>query len=96
MKRLAAKLVALAVVSSAAWGYAQTPSPNQSAPAAAKMDPQQAQILADAQRLRKLSEELKAEIAKSNKETLSLSVIKKAQEVEKLAKSVKEEMTKGQ
>jgi hypothetical protein len=91
-------------------GYAQTPAAKQSAPSAsgekaetqissasppAKMDAQQARILADTQRLRKLSEELRAEVDKSSKETLSLSVIKKAQEVEKLAKSLKEEISKS-
>jgi guanyl-specific ribonuclease Sa len=57
-------------------------------------DPHQAQIIADSQRLLKLSQELKAEVAKSNKDTLSLAVIKKADEVEKLAKTLKEEMNK--
>ena len=68
------------------------------APAPAKpavTDPHQAQILADTQKLLKLSQELKAEVAKSNKDTLSLSVIKKAEEVEKLAKTLKEELSKS-
>ncbi len=64
-------------------------------PAAANPDPKQAQLIADVQKLVKLSQELKAEIAKSNKDTLSLTVIKKSEEVEKLAKSVKEEMNKS-
>lgn len=58
-------------------------------------DPRQAQILADTQKLLKLSQELKAEVAKSNKDTLSLAVIKKAEEVEKLAKTLKEELSKS-
>ena|SRR5271165_2512567 len=62
------------------------------APAAA--DPRQAQIIADTQKLLKLSQELKAEVAKSSKDTLSLTVIKKADEVEKLAKTLKEELNK--
>jgi hypothetical protein len=37
-----------------------------------------------------LTQELKAEVAKSNKDTLSVTVIKKAQEIERLAKSIKE------
>jgi hypothetical protein len=53
--------------------------------APAVTDPHQAQIVADTQKLLKLSQELKAEVAKSNKDTLSLTVIKKAEEVEKLA-----------
>lgn len=56
----------------------------------------QAQLLADTQRLYQLTQELKAEVAKSNKDTLSLSVIKKADEVEKLARSVKERMRQQQ
>jgi hypothetical protein len=43
-----------------------------------------------------LSQELKAEVAKSNKDTLSLAVVKKAAEVEKLAKSLKERMRNNQ
>jgi hypothetical protein len=58
-------------------------------------DPHQAQIIADTQKLVKLSEELKAEVAKSNKDTLSLAVIKKAEEVEKLAKTLKDELSKS-
>jgi hypothetical protein len=63
------------------------------APATAA-DPRQAQIEADTQKLLKLSQELKAEVAKSSKDTLSLSVIKKAEEVEKLARTLKEELKK--
>lgn len=62
---------------------------------AAVADPRQAQIVADTQKLVKLSQELKAEVAKSNKDTLSLTVIKKAEEVEKLAKTLKEELNKA-
>ena len=59
-------------------------------------DPREAQITADTQKLLKLSQELKAEVAKSNKDTLSLSVIKKAEEVEKLAKTLRDELSKTQ
>ena len=52
----------------------------------------QAQLMADTQRLYQLTQELKEEVAKSNKDTLSVSVIKKADEVEKLAKSLKDRM----
>ena len=41
-------------------------------------------------RLLKLATELKAEVDKSSKDTLSVSVIRKAEEIEKLARSVKE------
>ena len=49
-----------------------------------------AELLADTEKLYQLTKELKAEVAKSNKDTLSVSVVKKAQEVERLAKSIKE------
>jgi hypothetical protein len=51
-----------------------------------------AQIDADTERLVQLAEELQAELAKSGKDTLSLQVVKKASEVEKLAKSLKERL----
>ena len=46
----------------------------------------------DTDRLLKLATELKESVDKSNEHTLSLDVIKKAEEIEKLAKSVKERM----
>lgn len=52
----------------------------------------QAQIVADTAKLYELAQELQAEVAKSNKNTLSLAVVKKATEVEKLAKSLKDRM----
>jgi hypothetical protein len=50
------------------------------------------QITDDSAKLLKLATELKTEVDKSNKDTLSLSVIHKADEIEKLAHSVKEKM----
>lgn len=50
------------------------------------------QLAADTARLYQLANELKAEMDKSTKDTLSLSVIKKADEVEKLAHKVRAEM----
>ncbi|MBS1820757.1 MAG: hypothetical protein JST61_02080 [Acidobacteria bacterium] len=49
-----------------------------------------ADLQADTEKLYKLTQELKAEVDKSNKDTLSVSVVKKAQEIERLAKSIKE------
>jgi hypothetical protein len=77
----------------------QKPSEQKPAASAKPMTPaeaRQAQILADTQRLYQLTQELKAEVAKSNKDTLSVSVIKKADEVEKLARSLKERMRQQQ
>lgn len=46
----------------------------------------------DTDKLLKLSTELKSYVDKSDENVLSLAVIKKAEEIEKLAKSVKEKM----
>jgi hypothetical protein len=50
------------------------------------------QLAVDTAKLLELANELKAEMDKSSKDTLSLSVIKKADEVEKLARKVRAEM----
>jgi hypothetical protein len=55
----------------------------------------QKRLVLDTQRLVALANELKAAVDKSDKDTLSLDVIRKADEVEKLAHSVKEKMMKG-
>ena len=52
----------------------------------------QAQLKRDTDKLLKLSQELKAYVDKSNENVLSLDVIKKADEIEKLAHSVKTKM----
>ncbi|HEX4784645.1 MAG TPA: hypothetical protein VH350_09905 [Candidatus Sulfotelmatobacter sp.] len=46
----------------------------------------------DTEKLLRLSAELKDSVDKSNENVLSLDVIKKAEEIEKLAHSVKERM----
>jgi hypothetical protein len=50
------------------------------------------QIADDSTKLLKLATDLKAEIDKTNKDTLSLNVIRKADEIERLAHNVKEKM----
>jgi hypothetical protein len=50
------------------------------------------QIAEDSAKLLKLAAELKTEVDKTNKDTLSLSVIRKADAIEKLARDVKEKM----
>ena len=50
------------------------------------------QIAVDSAELLKLATDLKAEVDKTSKDTLSLNVIRKADEIEKLAHSVKEKM----
>lgn len=51
-----------------------------------------AAIKNDTDKLLKLSVELKQSVDKSDENVLSLDVIKKAEEIEKLARSVKEKM----
>ena len=52
----------------------------------------QRKLVDDTQKLLNLASELKADVDKSSKDMLSLDVIKKADEIEKLAHSVKEKM----
>jgi hypothetical protein len=50
------------------------------------------QIAEDTAKLLKLANDLKSEVEKTNKDTLSLNVIRKADEIERLAHNVKEKM----
>lgn len=52
----------------------------------------QKQLVDDTQKLLSLANELKADVDKSNKDMLSLDVVRKADEIEKLAHNVKEKM----
>ena len=52
----------------------------------------QKQLERDTDKLFELAKQLKEEVNKSNKDTLSVDVVKKAAEIEKLAKSVKDRM----
>jgi len=52
----------------------------------------QKRLVEDTQKLLTLANQLKEEVDKSSKDTMSITVIKKAEEIEKLAKSVKERM----
>lgn len=52
----------------------------------------QQEIKKDAEKLLELATELKQSVDKSNENTLSLDVIKKADQIEKLAKTVKDKM----
>src|SRR5882672_1731081 len=69
------------------------PMPGRSNPAEPDpMDPhraeQQKRLVADTDKLLALATDLKAQVDKSTKDTLSVDVIKKAEEIEKLARSV--------
>ena len=52
----------------------------------------QVQLKRDTDKLLKLATELKDYVDKTNENTLSISVVKKAEEIEKLARSVKDKM----
>ena len=60
--------------------------------AKARNNDRQKQLVADTNKLLSLAKELKEEVDKSNADTLSINVVKKASEIEKLAKSVKDRM----
>jgi hypothetical protein len=55
-------------------------------------DDRQKRLVADTDKLLVLATDLKQQVDKSTKDTLSVDVIKKADEIEKLAHSVKERM----
>ena len=55
----------------------------------------QKRLVADTDKLLSLATELKQDVDKSDKNTLSVDVVKKADEIEKLARSVKEKMKGG-
>ena len=66
----------------------QTPAPGQLAKqevVAAPSGPRQNQIVDDTANLLKLANSLKAEVDKTNQDTMSVAVIRKAGEIEKLA-----------
>ena len=69
-------------------------SPERLARDMAKKANQERQVLlkADTDKLLKLAVELKDSVDKSNENVLSLEVVKKAEEIEKLAHSVKDKM----
>ena len=55
----------------------------------------QANLKRDTEKLLKLATELKESVDKTNESTLSVDVVKKAEEIEKLAHSVKDKMKGG-
>jgi len=70
---------------------AQTPAKPQTTPQPSAPS-REDQLAADSAKLLQLATELKAAVDKSTKDQLSLTVIKKADAVEKLARKVREEM----
>ncbi len=55
-------------------------------------DERQKKLVSDTAKLYEMAGELKEEVAKSDKNTLSVDVVKKAEEIERLARSVKDKM----
>ena len=55
----------------------------------------QQQIVSDTAHLLQLAQQLNDAVSKSNKDELSVSVVKDADEIEKLAKSIKDKMRDG-
>jgi hypothetical protein len=79
----------------------QGPDAGSNDPMAGRMENQQAKsrnmerqkkLQADTEKLLSLATELKEQVDKTDKNILSVDVIKKADEIEKLAKSVKDRM----
>jgi hypothetical protein len=68
------------------------PSEMQEQQARARSSERQLRLVADTDKLLALATELKQEVSKTNKDVLSVDVVKKADEIEKLAHSVKERM----
>lgn len=70
------------------------PLVNQSVPATEPqaVNPHRRQLADDSARLLSLAIALKAEVDKTTKDTLSLNVIRKADEIEKLAHTVREQL----
>jgi hypothetical protein len=58
----------------------------------ARQTDRQKQLVRDTDKLLDLAKQLKEQVDKSDKDTLSIDVVKKAAEIEKLAKSVKDRM----
>lgn len=71
---------------------AQAESAERSGATASTEDAQQARIEADTRKLYQLALELRTEVGKTYKQSLSLAVLKKAGELEKFAGKLKSEM----
>ena len=74
----------------------QKPSDAEQNQAAMTRDDREKQVTEDSARLLKLATELKAEADKTTIDTLSLKIIHRAEEIEKLAHSVRKEIKDGQ
>ena len=95
-KRVSAAAVLLAALLASAQQPVQPAAPQTTAGGSANLDAANAarkkQIADDSARLLQLATDLKTEVDKSDKDTLSIAVIRKAGEIEKLARSARESM----
>src|SRR5665213_3298241 len=74
-------------------GTAEPPSPQvEEQQERSRNSERQKKLVADTDKLLALATELKQEVDKTNKDVLSVDVVKKADEIEKLAHNVKERM----
>lgn len=70
----------------------QTPQQMEEQQARARNAERQKELVSDTQKLVTLANELQSDVDKSTKDTLSLDVIRKAEEIEKLAHNVRDKM----
>ena len=70
----------------------QTPQSLEMQQARARNAERQKQLVADTQKLVALANQLQDEVSKSNKDMLSLDVVRKADEIDKLARTVRDRM----
>jgi hypothetical protein len=70
----------------------QTPQSLEMQQARARNAERQKQLVADAQKLVALANQLQDDVSKSNKDMLSLDVVRKAEEIDKLARTVRDRM----
>jgi len=75
-----------------AGGFGQIPAEPAQSAKPETLQQRREQLATDSARLLKLATELKADVDKSTKDQLSSAVVKKADEVEKLARKVRDEM----
>jgi nitric oxide reductase activation protein len=91
-------IIVVALIPAAAWQFQQPHSPSEQEKEMQYRQMKEANkkrqedIKNDTEKLFQLATELKAAVDKSNENLLSLDVVRKADEVEKLAKRVKEKM----
>lgn len=69
-----------------------TPAAAAPTPSAANANPQSQLILANADKLVELAQQLKTEVDKTNQFTLSINTLRRAEDVEKLAKDLQKQL----